>query len=372
MQELKRKIAKIALEDGRIFSGFSFGATGTAFGEVVFNTSMAGYQEILTDPSYKGQIVTMTYPLIGNYGVNNEDVESRRPFVEGFIVKECSRVASNWRSNKTLDAYLKEHNIVGVEGVDTRAITRHTRLHGAMRAVMSTEDLDDKSLLKKVKASAGLLGVDLVKEVTCDKIWQYNQTGKLKVVVIDCGVKLNILRSLAARGVQVTVVPAQTSVDVILKLNPDGIMLSNGPGDPSAVPYVAETVKKLLGKLPMFGICLGQQILCLALGGKTYKLKFGHHGGNQPAKDLKTGKIDITVQNHGFCVDIDSLSKDEIEITHVNLNDNTLEGICHKKLPVFSVQFHPESCPGPHDSQYLFDNFIELINKEISKAATKR
>ena len=363
MQERKRKIATIALEDGRIFSGFSFGATGTAYGEVVFNTSLAGYQEILTDPSYKGQILTMTYPLIGNYGVNKEDVESRRLFVEGFIVKECSRIASNWRSNNTLDAYLKEHNIVGVEGVDTRAITRHIRLQGAMRAVISSEDLDDKNLLEKVKASPGLVGVDLVKEVTCDKIWQYNQNGKIKVVVIDCGVKLNILRSLATRGCQVTVVPATTSADEILKLGPDGIMLSNGPGDPAAVTYVVETVKKLLGKSPMFGICLGQQMLCLALGGKTYKLKFGHHGGNQPAKNLKTGKIDITVQNHGFCVDIESLNSDEIEITHVNLNDNTLEGIRHKKLPVFSVQFHPEACPGPHDSQYLFDRFIELINE---------
>lgn len=358
----KRKRAKVVLEDGRAFCGFSFGAAGTAFGEVVFNTSLAGYQEILTDPSYKGQIVTMTYPLIGNYGVNNEDIESRKPFLEGFIVKECSRIASNWRSNNTLGAYLKEHNIVGIEGVDTRAITRHTRRQGAMRAVISTEDLNDKSLLKKVKASPGLVGVDLVQEVSCDKIWQYNRDGKIKIVVIDCGVKLNILRSLAERGCQVTVVPAQTCADEILKLNPDGIMLSNGPGDPAAVTYVIETVKKLLGKLPMFGICLGQQMLCLALGGKTYKLKFGHHGGNQPAKDLKTGKIDITVQNHGFCVDIETLNKDEIEITHVNLNDNTLEGIRHKKLPVFSVQFHPESCPGPHDSHYLFDQFIEMIN----------
>ncbi len=360
----KRKRAKIVLEDGRAFCGFSFGASGTAFGEVVFNTSLAGYQEILTDPSYKGQIVTMTYPLIGNYGVNQEDVESRKLFLEGFIVKECSRIASNWRSKSTLDAYLKKHNIVGIEGVDTRAITRHTRLQGAMKAVISTEDLDEKSLLQKVKASPGLVGVDLVREVSCEKIWQYNENGKIKVVVIDCGVKLNILRSLADRGCQVTVVPAQTCADEILKLNPDGIMLSNGPGDPAAVTYVIENVKKLLGKLPMFGICLGQQMLCLALGGKTYKLKFGHHGGNQPAKDLRTGKIDITVQNHGFCVDIESLNKDDIEITHVNLNDNTLEGIRHKKLPVFSVQFHPESCPGPHDSRYLFDRFVELIKKE--------
>jgi carbamoyl-phosphate synthase small subunit len=358
---LKRRKAKIVLEDGRIFQGYSFGATGTTFGEVVFNTSMAGYQEILTDPSYKGQIVTMTYPLIGNYGVNKDDVESRKPFVEAFIVKECSRIASNWRSQDSLDSYLKKNNIIGVEGVDTRAITRHTRLQGAMKAVISTEDLDDKSLLKKVKASQGLVGIDLVKDVTCKRPYQWNKTGKYHVIVIDCGVKLNILRILDRIGCRVTVVPADTSADNIMQRNPDGIMLSNGPGDPAAVTYVIETVRQLIGKVPMFGICLGQQMLGLALGGKTYKLKFGHHGGNQPVKDLKTGKIDITVQNHGFCVDIDSLKKDDIEITHVNLNDNTLEGIRHKKLPLFSVQFHPESGPGPHDSQYLFDNFVQMI-----------
>ncbi|MBU1085999.1 MAG: glutamine-hydrolyzing carbamoyl-phosphate synthase small subunit [Candidatus Omnitrophica bacterium] len=353
--------AKIVLEDGRIFQGYSFGATGTTFGEVVFNTSMSGYQEILTDPSYKGQIVTMTYPLIGNYGVNKQDVESSKPFVEALIVKECSRIASNWRSNDTLASYLKNNNIIGIEGVDTRAITRHIRLKGALKAVISTEDLDDKSLLEKVTVSSGLLGIDLVKEVTCAKAYAWNNQGKYHVVVLDCGVKLNILRSLALNNCKVTVVPAQTSAEDILKFKPDGLMLSNGPGDPEPVTYVIETVSKLLGKLPIFGICLGQQMIGLALGGKTYKLKFGHHGGNQPVKDLKTGKIDITVQNHGFCVDIDSLNKNDIEITHMNLNDKTLEGIKHKKLSVFSVQFHPEACPGPHDSAYLFTNFVEMI-----------
>ncbi|MBU1045358.1 MAG: glutamine-hydrolyzing carbamoyl-phosphate synthase small subunit [Candidatus Omnitrophica bacterium] len=361
--EHKSKKAKIVLEDGRTFQGYSFGATGTTFGEVVFNTSMAGYQEILTDPSYKGQIVTMTYPLIGNYGVNKQDVESSKPFVEAFIVKECSRIASNWRSNDTLASYLRKNNIIGIEGVDTRALTRHIRLKGALKAVISTEDLDDKSLLEKVNASSGLVGIDLVKEVTCSQVYEWNNQGKYHVIVLDCGVKLNILRSLVLNNFKVTVVPAQTSAEDILKLKPDGLMLSNGPGDPEAVTYVIETVKKLLDKLPIFGICLGQQMLGLALGGKTYKLKFGHHGGNQPVKDLKTGKIDITVQNHGFCVDIDSLNKNDIEITHMNLNDKTLEGIRHKKLPIFSVQFHPESCPGPHDSAYLFANFGEMIKK---------
>ncbi|MDD5747419.1 MAG: glutamine-hydrolyzing carbamoyl-phosphate synthase small subunit [Candidatus Omnitrophica bacterium] len=364
----KRKKAKIILEDGRIFSGFSFGAAGTASGEIVFNTSLSGYQEILTDPSYKGQIVTMTYPLIGNYGVNAEDVESSRPYVEAFVVKQCSRIASNWRSTDTLDNYLKKHNIIGIEGVDTRAITRHTRVQGAMKAVVSTEDLDERQLTAKVKASPGLVGRDLVKEVTCAKAYAWNDAGKYTVVVIDCGVKLNILRSLAANNCRVTVVPATTSIKEILGYNPDGIMLSNGPGDPAAVQYVVETVRQLLKKkIPLFGICLGQQMLGLALGGTTYKLKFGHHGGNQPVKDLATGKIDITVQNHGFCVDIDSLNKNEVEITHINLNDRTLEGLRHRTLPVFSVQYHPESCPGPHDAQYLFKRFTDMIDKHSAE-----
>lgn len=353
--------ALIVLEDGRVFEGVSFAATGERFGEVVFNTSLTGYQEILTDPSYKGQIVTMTYPLIGNYGVNPEDVEAKGPFVEGFVVREASRIVSNWRATKTLGQYLKENNIIGIEGVDTRALTRHIRLQGAMKAVISTADLNIKSLVKKAKASPGLIGRDMVKEVTSDKPVQWSKEGKYKVIVLDCGVKYNILRILADLGCDVVVVPAKTTAEEILEQKPKGLLLSNGPGDPAAVPYVVETVKKLLGKLPIFGICLGHQMLGQALGGATYKLKFGHHGGNHPVKDLKTGKISITVQNHGFCVDIDSLNKEDIEITHINLNDNTLEGIRHKKLPIFSVQFHPESSPGPHDAQYLFGEFIEMI-----------
>lgn len=361
--------AKIVLEDGRIFEGYSFGAAGERTGEVVFNTSMAGYQEILTDPSYKGQIVAMTYPLIGNYGVNAEDVESGKLFLEGFIVKECSRIVSNWRSQKTLQQYLKENKIIGIEGIDTRALTRHIRLQGAMRAVISTGDSDDKSLIKKAKDSPGLIGRDLVKEVTCRKLYEWNSGAnkrRFRIVVIDCGVKFNILRELTANDCRVTVVPAQTDAGQILKMNPDGVLLSNGPGDPAAVSYVIETTKKLLGKLPLFGICLGHQILGLALGGKTYKLKFGHHGANHPVKDLKTGKIAITVQNHGFCVALDSLDKKALEITHINLNDNTMEGMKHKSLPVFSVQFHPEASAGPHDARYLFKEFIKMIKQDKS------
>ena len=353
----------LALEDGTTFEGSSFGAAGTTFGEVVFNTSMAGYQEILTDPSYKGQIVTMTYPLIGNYGSNSEDIESRKPFVEGFVVRECSELASNWRNECTLDEYLKKYNIIGIEGIDTRALTRHIRLAGAMKAVISTEELNPDKLIEMAKASESLVGKDLVKEVSSREITKYNKGGKYNVVVMDTGVKYNILRLLAARNCRVTVVPADTSAEKILELKPDGLMLSNGPGDPAAVTYVVENVKKLLGKVPMFGICLGQQMLGLAMGGRTFKLKFGHHGANHPVKDLKTGKVHITVQNHGFCVDIDSLPKDDIEITHINLNDKTLEGIRHKSLPVFSVQFHPEAGPGPHDANYMFDKFVEMMEK---------
>ncbi|MDD5595911.1 MAG: glutamine-hydrolyzing carbamoyl-phosphate synthase small subunit [Candidatus Omnitrophica bacterium] len=355
--------AILALEDGAIYRGKSFGAEGESFGEVVFNTSMSGYQEIITDPSYRGQIVTMTYPLIGNYGVNAEDVESCKPFVEGLVVKEYSKVASNWRKQNSLAGYFKENGILGIEGIDTRSLTLRIRELGAMKAVLSTMDLDEKSLIKKAKESKGLIGVDLVKKVACTKTYEWNKEGKYRVVVMDCGIKFNSLRILAQNNCKVIVVPASTSAREILKLKPHGLLLSNGPGDPAAVSYVVETVKELIGKLPIFGICLGHQMLGQAFGGKTFKLKFGHHGANHPVKDLKTGKVAITVQNHGFCVDIDSLKDKNIEITHINLNDKTLEGMRHKKFPVFSVQFHPEASPGPHDAAYLFDNFINLIKK---------
>jgi len=360
--------AVLALEDGKIFKGKSFGASGEKAGEVVFNTSMCGYQEILTDPSYKGQIVAMTYPLIGNYGTTHEDVESRQPFVEGFVVKEYSKIASNWRKEQSLGDYLKKYNIPAIEGIDTRALTLHIRQAGAMKAVLSTTDLNEKSLIEKAKASPGLLGIDLVKEVTVKKqyLWPHDKSN-YKVVVLDCGVKYNMLRELAKNGCSAIVVPADTTAQEILKMNPDGVLLSNGPGDPAAVTYTIENVRKLIGKVPIFGICLGQQMLGLALGGKTYKLKFGHHGANHPVKDLKTGKVSITVQNHGFCVDVDSLDKKDIEITHVNLNDNTLEGIRHKKFPIFSVQFHPEASPGPHDAEYLFGDFIKLMENWRAK-----
>jgi carbamoyl-phosphate synthase small subunit len=356
--------AVLVLEDGSIFRGKSFGASGERYGEVVFNTSMTGYQEILTDPSYKGQIVTMTYPLIGNYGVNEEDVESCKPFVEGFVVKEYSKISSNWRSHQSLGDYLKENNIVGIEGIDTRSLTLHIRQAGELKAVLSTEDLDEKSLVKKAKDSPGLIGRDLVKDVSCQKIYAWNKQGRYKVAVIDCGVKLNILRQLNQNNCHVTVVPAKTTSREIFGLKPDGILLSNGPGDPAALSTVINTTRELLGEFPIFGICLGHQMLGLALGGKTYKLKFGHHGANHPVKDVKTGKVAITVQNHGFCVDIGTLNKKEIEITQMNLNDHTLEGMRHKKLPIFSVQFHPESSPGPHDAQYLFKKFVDMMKNQ--------
>ena len=367
----------LALEDGSIFEGRSFGFPGEKAGEVVFNTSMTGYQEILTDPSYKGQIVIMTYPLIGNYGVNEEDVESQGPKVEGFIIKENSPLFSNWRGAKRLSDYLIQYRIMGVEGMDTRAITKHIRSIGAMKAILSTEDLDPKRLVEKAKASPGLIGRDLVKEVACEKPFQWTENNdsqfylnsflpstshfRPRVVVIDCGVKYNILRSLRDRNIQVDVLPASSSAELILSYRPDGILLSNGPGDPEGVPYVIETVRNLIGIKPIFGICLGHQLLGLAFGGKTFKLKFGHRGANQPVKDLKTGRVMITSQNHGFCVDPDSLNPDEIELTQINLNDRTLEGMRHKRLPILSVQYHPEASPGPHDTQNLFDEFVKMM-----------
>jgi len=327
--------AFLALEDGTVFKGTSFGSEGERSGEVVFNTSMAGYQEILTDPSYKGQIVAMTYPLIGNYGVNDEDVESRNLFLEGFVVKEYSKVASNWRSRKSLGEYLRENKIIGIEGVDTRELTLRIRRGGELKAVITTIEQSEKELVQKARSSRGLTGVDLVKEVAPAKGYRWNQAGRHKVVVLDCGVKFNILRELANNDCKVAVVPAKTTPKEILALKPDGLLLSNGPGDPAAVPYVVNTVRELIGRLPIFGICLGHQMLGQAFGGKTFKLKYGHHGGNHPVKDLETGKVAITVQNHGFCVDIDTLNKKDIEMTHSNLNDGTLEGMRHKKLPIF-------------------------------------
>ncbi len=362
----------IALEDGLVLEGESFGAVGAKAGEAVFNTGMTGYQEVLTDPSYKGQIVTMTYPLIGNYGVNSADAESNGPKVEGFVVREYCPYPSNWTSEQSLSDYLKQHGVVALSGVDTRMLTRRLRTAGAMRAVIAAGDYEPEQLVERARTSPGLIGRDLVSEVTCQNGYDGpngdGPNGELPpdaplAVVFDFGVKTNILRSLAHEGFRTRVVPAHATADEVLAMNPDGIMLSNGPGDPAAVPRVVEQLRGLLGKKPIFGICLGHQLLGLAFGGKTYKLKFGHRGSNHPVKDLQTGIIDITCQNHGFCVDIDSLPPGEVELTHMNLNDKTLEGMRHKKLPVFSVQYHPESSPGPHDAGRLFRRFREMIGK---------
>lgn len=357
--------AILVLEDGRTFEGASFGADGEAFGEMVFNTSMSGYQEILTDPSYAGQIVAMTYPLIGNYGVNEEDVESRRPWVEGFVVREASRVRSNFRSTRSLQDYLAENHIVGIEQIDTRALVRHIRDKGAMRAGISTIETDANALLEKVLASPEMVNRELASVVTVDDDYSYPASGneKFHVVAYDFGVKMNSLREFAKFGCRITVVPAETTADEVLALHPDGIFLSNGPGDPASMTTVVDQIKKIAAsQKPMFGICLGHQLIGEAFGGKTYKLKFGHRGGNQPIKDLTTGKIEITSHNHGFAVDADSLPTD-VEVTHINLNDHTVAGLRHKTLPVFSVQYHPESAPGPHDSEYLFERFIDLMKK---------
>ncbi len=386
--------AILALEDGRIFRGRAWGARGERTGEIVFNTSMMGYQEILTDPSYAGQIVTMTYSLIGNYGVNPEDIEARRPFIEGFVVREFSEVTSNWRATMSLDDYLKHYDIVGISEIDTRALVRHIREKGAMRSCLSSVDLDEQSLIAKAQAAPEMRGRNLVDEVTCGDSYEWSEaidrmggaslpqaknvdeaavqftpnealemSGKLNteplhVVAYDFGVKYYILRYLAALGCKITVVPARTLAADVMALNPDGIFLSNGPGDPAALQPIVAEVQKLFGSAPMFGICLGHQLIGAALGGSTFKLKFGHRGGNQPIKNTRTNKIEIAAHNHGFAVDPNSLNQTDVELTHWNINDQTLAGLRHRKLPIFSVQYHPEAGPGPHDSAYLFHEFI--------------
>ncbi len=356
--------AVLGLEDGTTFEGESFGASGEGYGEVVFNTSMTGYQEILTDPSYKGQIVAMTYPMIGNYGVNREDVESSKPQVEGFIVREYCPFPSNPRSKGSLGDYLKEHGIVAIEGVDTRALTLHIRSRGSIRGVISTVDLDWDSLTSKTQNSPKLEGRNLVDKVTTTKPYEWHSDGgsTAHIVIYDLGVKQNILRMLSSLGCKVTVVPAKTEPETLLGLEPDGILLSNGPGDPAAVSYAIKNTEMLMGRKPILGICLGHQILALALGGKTYKLKFGHHGGNHPVKDLKTGKVEITVQNHSFAVDRESLP-DQLEVTHLNLNDQTVEALRHRSLPVLSVQYHPEASPGPQDANHLLRKFVDMVGR---------
>ena len=370
------QIAKLALEDGTIYTGRAFGAPGEVFGEVCFNTSLTGYQEILTDPSYCGQIVAMTYPMIGNYGINLEDVESRRLALSGFVVRELCRTPSNYRSTTTLDDYLREAGVVGIEGIDTRALVRRLRIRGAMTGLISSIDLDDESLKNKVRNCPGLVGRDLIREVLPEANYTWDEglsplaragdapsrklTRTPHVVAVDYGMKLNIARHLQESGCQVTIVPGTATAQEILALKPDGVFLSNGPGDPRPLDYAVTTIRELLGKTPVFGICLGHQLLGLAAGAEIYKLKFGHRGANQPVLNHQTGKVEITSQNHGFALRSETLPKN-VEVTHVNLNDQTVEGIRLLDVPAFSVQYHPEAAAGPHDSRYLFGNFLTLM-----------
>jgi carbamoyl-phosphate synthase small subunit len=369
--------AVLVLRDGRAFRGEALGAVGETSGEVIFNTAMTGYQEILTDPSYRGQVVTMTYPLIGNYGINEEDIESGRPWVNGLVVREASRVASNFRSRTGLGEYLERHGIVGIQGIDTRALTRHIRDAGAQDGIISSVDLDVDRLRERARALPGLVGRDLVREVTAERPYEWHEGSwelgrgyvtppapRFRVVAYDAGIKFNILRQLAASSCDVTVVPAATPGEVVLEMKPDGVFLSNGPGDPEGVPYLIDAVRTLLGKVPLFGICLGHQILGLAAGGRTWKLPFGHHGANHPVKDLRTGRVEITSQNHGFAVDPRSVAAKGWEITHANLNDGTCEGLAHRDWPAFSVQYHPEASPGPHDANVLFHRFVDLMTAD--------